>query len=53
MVKEWAVIDEEAYGFPVLGRFSTEQEASEWIGQQLDQDKVYRGGFGLEGPADD
>lgn len=50
----WLVTDEETRPLiKPLGRFRTEDEASAWIGDQPDKAKVYRGGYGLEGPAED
>lgn len=53
--RPWAVIDNEGAvegRLPVLGRFDTEDDAARWIDAQ-DPAKVLRGGFGLDGPAED
>lgn len=50
----WLVTDEEARPLvKPLARFATEDEAAAWIGDQPDKAKVYRGGYGLEGPSDE
>lgn len=51
---KWTVIDMDSASepgdkFTVVGRFESEQEASEWIGRQ-DPAKVERGGFGIDAP---
>jgi len=55
-VLPWVVIDMErveASTFAEVGRFATHDEAAAWLGAHPDQDKVLRGGFGLDGPGDD
>ncbi len=50
-----SVIDEESASKPgeryvVLERFATVREAEEWIGDHPDQERVLRGGFGIDAP---
>jgi hypothetical protein len=49
----FTVTDEESDPIKVLGRFKTEAEASAWIGNQPDKEKIHRGGYGLNPPPDD
>lgn len=62
----WVVVDEESAPLPgddywtrnpiipfpltILGRFANHDEASLFISRQDDQDKIDRGGFGIDGP---
>ena len=48
---DFAIVDEEAVGGPkVVHRTASENEASEWIGNQPDKAKIERGGYGIDGP---
>jgi hypothetical protein len=51
----FALVDEETLvdgRHLVVARFATEHEAMVWLDLHHDQEKVYRGGFGLDGPSD-
>lgn len=50
-----AVVDEESAPNPgdihtVVARFETADQAGQWLGQHSDQEKVRRGGFGIDAP---
>lgn len=52
----FVLVDEEALEkerVTVVASFDTVAEAMSWLKLHHDQEKVYRGGFGLDGPCED